>query len=220
MTTERSEGLLLVLAEPGVVPLDEFHRWYDEEHAPARLTVPGVHAGRRYRAVDGGTPGWLACYPLRLSALESPEYAALRIRSPYEQELVGRLATLDRRVYRCLDGPGPAALGAATLLVTVGLTGTDPDALDDWYVREHLPLLRAVPGWRRATRFRLVEGAGPEHLAVHELDDSAVFDHPAYREAVSTPWRAAIMRTVVARERRLFTHHRTVTAPAGRGARG
>jgi hypothetical protein len=219
-----SDGLLLVLSEPGRVPLAEFHRWYDTDHGPPRLRVPGVHAGHRFRAADGEVPGWLAVYLLRLAALESPEYAAVRGRSPYEQTVVERLATLDRRVYaRIADGGGDGAdfgadfgagpaPAAVPLLLTVGLTSTAPAQLDAWYAEEHVPLLRAVPGWLRTTRYRLLEGAGPDRLAVHELAGPDVFDTAEYRRAVSTPRRAAVLRTVTQRERRLFTHHRTLLA--------
>jgi len=213
--TDRSDGLLAVLSEPGRVPLDEFHRWYDTDHGPARLRVPGVHAGHRFRAADGHEPGWLAVYPLRLAALDGPEYAATRVRSPHEQTVVERLATLDRRVYARIDGAGDPAPDPCPLLLTVGLTSTDPAGLDSWYDGEHLPLLRAVPGWLRTVRYRRVDGAGPDRLAVHELAGPEVFDTPEYRHAVTTPWRDAVARTVTARERRLFTHHSTLSRDHG-----
>lgn len=150
--TGESDGLLFVLSEPGRVPLDEVHHWYDTEHGPARLRVPGVHAGHRFRAADDLAPGWLAVYPLRLAALGSPAYAAARVRSPYEQTVIDRLAVLDRRVYARIDGTGEAAPAACPLLLTVALTSTDPDELDTWYTEEHLPLLATVPGWRRERR--------------------------------------------------------------------
>lgn len=204
----RADGLLLVLSEPGEVPLDEFHHWYDTEHAPARLRVPGIHGGHRFRAADDRSPGWLAVYPLELAALDSPAYAEARVRSPYEQTVVERLAVLDRRVYARLDEPADPAPDACPLLLTVGLTSTDPDELDAWYAGEHVPMLQQVPGWRRTVRYRRVDGAGPDRLTVHELDGPAVFDSPQYARAVSTPWREAVARTVDVRERRLFTHHR------------
>ena len=33
---------------------DEFNRWYDEEHIPERLAIPGVLNAARYAAVRGG----------------------------------------------------------------------------------------------------------------------------------------------------------------------
>ena len=35
-------GLFYVYTDPGTVDEAEFHDWYDHEHGPARLTVPGL----------------------------------------------------------------------------------------------------------------------------------------------------------------------------------
>ena len=48
------------------VPADveeEFNRWYDEEHIPERLSIPGVLSAARYTALEGA-PKHLACYEL------------------------------------------------------------------------------------------------------------------------------------------------------------
>ena len=42
---------------------DEFNRWYDEEHIPERLAIPGVLNAARYVAVRG-EPKYLACYEI------------------------------------------------------------------------------------------------------------------------------------------------------------
>ena len=55
-----SDGLLFVYSDPGTIPVPEFNDWYDNEHGPARLTVPGISAGYRYRDLDGRVPPWLA----------------------------------------------------------------------------------------------------------------------------------------------------------------
>ena len=44
-------GLFYVYTDPGSVDEAEFHDWYDHEHGPARLTVPGVGRAYRYRVV-------------------------------------------------------------------------------------------------------------------------------------------------------------------------
>src|SRR5262245_14835638 len=139
-----TDGLLFVLSEPGAVPEPEFHDWYDNEHAPARLTVPGVRSGVRYRATDGQVPTWLAYYDLTLQALRRPEYAKVAVRSPRERRVVAGLATLDRRVYELADDVGEAT--EAPLVVCVGLTSERPAELDAWYREEHVPMLLAVPG--------------------------------------------------------------------------
>ena len=51
-----SDGLLFVYSDPGTIPVTEFNDWYDNEHGPARLTVPGISAGYRFRALDGQAP--------------------------------------------------------------------------------------------------------------------------------------------------------------------
>jgi len=203
------DGLMFVLSEPGnQVPEAEFHHWYDHDHAPARLTIPGIHAGHRYRATDGHRPSWLALYPLCLAALDSPPYRALRARGPYEQDIVSRLETLDRRVYRRLSATGATSERAATCLLTVALSGPDMPALEAWYHEEHIQALGAVPGWQRSACYRLVSGTAPQLLAVHELgfapgSDTYIRGRHLLRPPGSGP-------SIVDREVRLFVHHNTV----------
>ncbi|MFJ7216193.1 hypothetical protein [Amycolatopsis sp. NPDC098790] len=204
-----TEGLLFVFAEPGDVPEAEFHDWYDHEHAPARLRVPGIRTGHRYRALDGAAPTWLAWYELDTDALRSPAYSSVRRRSPREQDVVRRLATLDRRVYEQIDSAGPAG-PAAPVVVCVALSTDDEPALDAWYRDEHVPLLHRLPGWYRTRRYRLSEGDGPALLAFHEISDVGLFETAEYREATSTRARAAVMAAVTRRERRVFAFHNTV----------
>ncbi len=40
---------------------DEFNRWYQEQHVPNRLGIPGFRNARRYRAIDG-QPAYIALY--------------------------------------------------------------------------------------------------------------------------------------------------------------
>jgi hypothetical protein len=43
---------VMMSAEPSV--LEDFHSWYDEEHLPALLSVPGVLNARRFETTDDG----------------------------------------------------------------------------------------------------------------------------------------------------------------------
>lgn len=164
----------------------------------------------RYRAADGEIPTWLAYYDLPLDALHSQEYARVAVRSPREQRVVAGLATLDRRVYELVSDAGSVHDEPAPLVVCVGLTSAWPAELAAWYDEEHVPMLLSVPGWRRTRRYLRREGAGPDHLALHEVDDPAVFDHPAYHAATNTPRRDATLAAVTDRWRRVFAYHRTV----------
>ena len=103
-----ANGLFYVYTDPGTVPEAEFHDWYDHEHGPARLTVPGVLGAYRYRALDEAKPPWLALYELDSpGVLDGPEYAALGARASDRDKSVGAgLATLDRRVYEQISSDG------------------------------------------------------------------------------------------------------------------
>ena len=207
-------GLFYVYTDPGTVDEAEFHDWYDHEHGPARLSVPGLGPAYRYRALDELKPAWLALYELdRPEVIESPEYKALGAKASDRDKSVGAgLATLDRRVYEQIseDGspvgrnPDPAPV---ILAVAMSVPEGSEDDLDAWYTEEHIPMLLEVPGWRRIRRYRLVrglDGPGPDFLSLHELAGPEVLGEPGYRAAISTPWRDRVVASALRRERREF----------------
>ena len=63
MRAKKGRGLLMVYVDVPAPYEDEFNRWYNEEHIPERLAIPGVLNAARYEAVRGG-PHYLACYEL------------------------------------------------------------------------------------------------------------------------------------------------------------
>src|SRR5215510_12982945 len=63
MAAKKGDGLLMVYCDVAAEHEDEFNRWYNEEHIPERLAIPGVLNAARYQAVEGG-PTYLACYEL------------------------------------------------------------------------------------------------------------------------------------------------------------
>jgi hypothetical protein len=54
-------GVLLVQNDVAAGCEEEFNRWYQGQHVPERLAVPGFRSARRYRAVDDG-PAYMAVY--------------------------------------------------------------------------------------------------------------------------------------------------------------
>lgn len=207
-----ANGLLFVYSDPGPVPVAEFNDWYDNEHAPARLAVPGFSAACRFRAADGQAPPWLASYEIEPGVLDSPEYKSLADSASARERSIMSAATLDRRVYElCSDtADGAADDGPPPVLLVVSLS-VPPElesGLGAWYADEHIPMLLAVPGWRRIRRYRLTGGTAPYHLSLHEISSMAVFEDPAYRAAVTTPWRNRIVESSIGRERRVFELHK------------
>ena len=208
-----SDGLLFVYSDPGTIPVPEFNDWYDNEHGPARLTVPGISAGYRFRALDGQVPPWLAYYEMKSGVLDSPEYKALwAAASAREKTIMSSLGTLDRRVYELISdsgSPDSSAAPAVVLAVSLSVPPTMEDDLAAWYADEHIPMLLAVPGWQRIRRYRLTAGTAPAYLSLHSLASPAVFDEPGYRAAVSTPWQKRIVDAAIGRERRVFGLHKS-----------
>jgi len=78
-----------------------------------------------------------------------------------------------------------------------------------WYTEEHIPMLLAVPGWRRCRRYVQTSGSGPRFLSLHEIESLAVFDEPAYKAAASTPWRNRVVESAIGRERRVFSLYKS-----------
>jgi hypothetical protein len=209
-------GLLFAFTDFGDGPVTEadYHDWYDNEHGPARLAVPGVVGGYRYQALDDLTPRWLALYELSgTEVLDSAEYkAVLENGSDRDKFIMSHLAMLDRRIYEQISSDGPDVAGPGPVILSVA-NSVRPETVDDmtaWYEQEHIPMLLAVPGWQRIRRYRLVgpapllDGPGVGFLSLHELADIAVLEEPAYRAAVSTPWRDRIVSGALSRERRVL----------------
>ncbi|MGK0172914.1 MAG: hypothetical protein ACI9W2_004658 [Gammaproteobacteria bacterium] len=72
--SEQAPGLLLVMMEIAPEHEEDFNRWYDEEHVPERMSIPGFVRARRFRALEG-TPKYLALYELEnVDALDTDLY--------------------------------------------------------------------------------------------------------------------------------------------------
>lgn len=204
-----ASGLLLALSTAPEGGEEEYHAWYDGEHSPARLTVPGIRTGRRYR--DSTAPrGYLAYYDLdSVEVLDTPEYRALPAAASDTERRILPQMNADRRVYRAV--PTPEAGRArdwdicGDVLLAVWWTpapGTDEE-FHDWYTTEHIPLLMKVPGWLRIRRYELLTGAGPRYLALHDLSSESALSEPAHA-AAQTPWRNRMAASRVEYARGVF----------------
>ncbi|KAK0222456.1 hypothetical protein EDD85DRAFT_960098 [Armillaria nabsnona] len=82
---------------------------------------------------------------------------------------------------------------------------TSETQFNDWYTKEHIPLLSKVPSWLFSRRFALVEtteGSGaPRYLALHEWADLAAFQSKEFLCATNTTWRTEVLSQVVRKER-------------------
>jgi hypothetical protein len=205
-----ADDLLFVYSSPGPVPLDEFTDWYDNEHVPARLALDGFGAVARFRATDGAAPEWLATYEVAPGTLDGAAYQAVWDNASAREKSIMSSATISRRVYSPISDSGDTGQAPPVLMaVSMSVPSSGLDDMEAWYVEEHIPMLLAVPGWRRSRRYRLASGDGPRYLSLHEIDSQAAFETPEYKAAVSTPWRDRIVGSAIGREKRVFELHKS-----------
>lgn len=104
MKTAEGKGFLLVLMDCPPSFEDEFNAWYDTEHIPERLAVPGFETGLRFVCLEGH-PRYLAMYDLeRPEVLQSPAYLAVGYgnASPWTKRVTSRVRvwrSAGRQVY-------------------------------------------------------------------------------------------------------------------------
>ena len=122
------KGFLLVLMQPPPAFEEEFNAWYEAEHIPERVAVPGFETGLRFICTDGH-PRYLAMYDLaNHDVLKSPDYlkVAFDQSSPWTKRVTSRV-----RVWRSSGDqihPGSKITGKAsriTLLRFAGLKAGD-----------------------------------------------------------------------------------------------
>jgi hypothetical protein len=143
-------GLLLTLTEPPPAMEEEFNAWYDEEHLPERLAIPGFRSATRWVAeVPAGQGKYLATYELESAAvLQSAAYLArFRNQSPWSRRCLGKAVVFKR--WACeQDEPGDAGPHQAARALVVA-----PEPLD-------------LQGVLQVRRFVADSG---ERIALHEL---------------------------------------------------
>jgi hypothetical protein len=126
-----NKGFLLVMMQPPPAFEEEFNAWYDTEHLPERLAVPGFETALRFVCLSGH-PRYLAIYDLtRPEVLDSPEY----LRIAFENSSPWTLRVLQRvRVYRAAGRqiyPGAAITGTACRLQLLRLRKRPASAADE-----------------------------------------------------------------------------------------
>jgi hypothetical protein len=190
-------AMLFSQMEPPEGWTDRFHHWYETDHIPARLALPGFAGAQRYEALDG-EPKFLAVYDLTdLRALETPGYEALK-RDPSDETKTMLANVHGFTRYTCVEtsdtGAHPRGRGEYLFVVTFAVPPEDEAQFDDWYLDEHIGMLMAAPDWLRVRRYKVVSGepAPWTHFALHELADPAVMDSPERAAARKGPKRDAL----------------------------
>jgi len=172
---------------------EEFNAWYNTQHLPDLLALPGFLDAARYVATKGG-PRYLAVYEIEsVDALQRPELKDRSI-GPWERRMsprvVGKNLTriVGQQIYP--DVPEQTDRGMAPCLQIGRMSVSDSvDAeWNAWYNGEYIPGYRKVPGVIYARRFRVFEGE-VGYTTVYELEHEQVPESAEwqYQRASSSP---------------------------------
>jgi len=171
MAGQVAQGLLAVWTDIAPEAEREFNEWYNTEHIPELLEVPGFLSGKRYQAADG-SPQYLALYELtNVEVLKGDAFRRVReLPTAWSKKIIPLFRNTTIGMYRQLFACNNYPVQEANYVLTVrlGIPADKEDDFNQWYNIDHAPALVSVPGVRGARRFQSVEGE-PKYLAVYEM---------------------------------------------------
>jgi len=170
----------------------EFNRWYDEEHVPRLLQVPGFLSAGRYVALKGG-PKYLAMYELEdhnvlrsAAYLDTVKYQQSPQRAKLGTSKVGPnfLRNAYRQIFPVHTHPIEQTVGMAPFLQMgrIDVSAAIEEKFNAWYNMAYIPGYLAVSGCLNARRFIAVEGQ-PKYLTVCEFEHAGVSESNAWSRA-------------------------------------
>jgi hypothetical protein len=184
---KKGEGLFLVytdLIDPKHE--EEFNAWYNTEHLPELLSLPGFLDAARYVATRGG-PKYLAAYELTSpEALQTPEFSK-RKRTPWENRMSPRVTgknvtrIVGRQIFpSTLENPD-RGMAPALQIGRMSVPESADAEWNEWYDSEYIPEYLKVPGVIYARRYRAVDGersfATVYELVNDKVSESADWSH-------------------------------------------
>jgi hypothetical protein len=186
-----AKGILIAAMDFSAAPEDEFHDWYDLEHVPERLRVPGFLNGERW--IDAKNPKVsVATYDLdNVGVLHSAPYQAIagENSSPWTKRTARfRKGLMRYEGEQLFPGDRTAPADAKALLViAMNVAPEHEHEFNEWYNTEHIPALGAVPGTLSARRYRGTS-ATQRYVALYHFASPEVPASAAWRQAADTPW--------------------------------
>jgi hypothetical protein len=186
-----AKGILIAAMDFSPAPEDEFHDWYDLEHVPERLRVPGFLNADRWIGI-GEPKISVATYDLdTVGVLHSSPYLAVGgdNASPWTKRTAKFRKSLLRYEGEQLF-PGDLTApreAAALLLIGMNVAAEYEHEFNEWYNTEHVPALGAVPGVLCARRYRGTGGT-QRYVALYHLASPDVTKGAEWRMAADTSW--------------------------------
>jgi hypothetical protein len=148
-----------------------FHHWYDTEHVPVRVALPGFLRARRYRALEG-RPEFLAIYDVvDTLAFQSPGFRELRSNpSAQTKDMLGNVTGLTRFICEEAFDSGPSLHGQRLLVVALDIDAPAFVTFDEWCT-EFAPSVAHGGKGPRVRCYRVVDGGDRDwsHIVLHEM---------------------------------------------------
>ena len=220
--TEQPKAITFVMMEgPGGAEEDDWNRWYNEVHGPARF-ANGFQAFRRFRFMPDepptdtyipDQPTYLAIYELPdSSVLKSEAYAATSASwgplppESWEHRTMTH-GKFSRQVFEQIFSTYPDDAPVLPHSGHVFLSAHDVPAdkaeeWNAWYDTEHAPLALGVGGFvgmrrfiQRDDEFPTMEAKGGvtfKYLALYDIDSERVFHRPEFGSYEETPWQTRV----------------------------
>lgn len=212
MAAKKGRGLLMVFTDVPPEVEDEYNKWYNEEHIPERLSIPGVLSAARYEALQGG-PKHLAAYELDNPETYNTDIWQRLLANPTEwsKKMSPTVVATKfiRNLYRMIypdDLTEDIALAEMSPTILVGRMSVPAELetqFNQAYNSERLPECYKVPGYIRNRRFEAVSGE-PKYLTVHEMQSVASCESPEWEtwRTMETPvWNSKVRPHMVHAER-------------------
>jgi hypothetical protein len=190
-----TKGTLIAAMNMGRAAEDEFNDWYDTEHLPERQRVPGFLACQRWIGATDRRIS-VATYDLdSVKVLQSPGYLAIggANLSPWSKRVTAQVERLMRfEGDQILPGDQLPPAGAGGLLLNAMNVAPDVEAeFNEWYDKEHIPALAAVPGVLTARRFRGSSG-NRKYVALYHLATPEVQESAEWKQARQSDWTSRL----------------------------
>jgi hypothetical protein len=190
-----AKGTLIAAMGIGRAAEDEFQDWYDTEHLPERQRVPGFLVCERWIGAEDRTIS-VATYDLdSVRVLDTPAYLSIggENLSPWSKRVTGRVERLLRfEGDQILPGDQlPPATASGLLLNAMNIASDLEAEFNEWYDKEHIPALAAVPGVLAARRFRGRSG-NRKYVALYHLATPAVVESAEWKLARQSEWTSRL----------------------------
>ena len=190
-----AKGALIAAMNFASIAEDEFHDWYDTEHLPERQRVPGFLVCQRWIGAHDRKVS-VATYDLdNIAVLKSAPYLAIggENLSPWSKRVTSRVERLMRfEGDQILPGDQLPPDNAGGLLLNAMNIAPEFEAeFNEWYDKEHIPALSAVPGVLCAHRFRGTSG-NRKYVALYYLATPEVQESAEWNAARQSDWTSRL----------------------------